>query len=368
MLRDQRVIAGIGRAWANEILHHAKLSPYELTRDVTPEQVEQLGRRDRRRARRAGSSSASAARTTSARTACTTSSASPATSAARRSRRSTSRSTRSTTAPSARPAGASSRTAACHDCCADVEPAAGALPRRPATESTSCSPPTRASTSSRRPRSAGRNGCASCWTRIPARANAFGDDGFHPLGLACFFGHVDAARLLLERGADVNALSTNEHVQTAAIHAAAAAAAGSDEAMRYELVQARARARCRSEPRQGGGFRAIDAARQNGDARVEQLLLEHGADGLAAFLPGVEQVLDVPALRFGERHVGEQPPHLRRVVVLHRRFEMLARRRRLLELAAQPAQQADLRCRGSLRELDRQRVAVQRHRAAVSAG
>ena len=42
LLRDQRVIAGIGRAWANEILHHAQLSPYELTRDVTTEQVEQL--------------------------------------------------------------------------------------------------------------------------------------------------------------------------------------------------------------------------------------------------------------------------------------------------------------------------------------
>src|SRR5436309_10623536 len=42
MLRDQRVIAGIGRAWVNEILHHAKLSPYALTRDVTPLQVEQL--------------------------------------------------------------------------------------------------------------------------------------------------------------------------------------------------------------------------------------------------------------------------------------------------------------------------------------
>ena len=42
MLRDQRVIAGIGRAWANEILHHAQLSPYELTRDVTSKQVEQL--------------------------------------------------------------------------------------------------------------------------------------------------------------------------------------------------------------------------------------------------------------------------------------------------------------------------------------
>ena len=42
MLRDQRVIAGIGRAWANEILHHAKLSPYELTQDVTPAEVERL--------------------------------------------------------------------------------------------------------------------------------------------------------------------------------------------------------------------------------------------------------------------------------------------------------------------------------------
>src|SRR5207247_5173957 len=45
MLRDQRVIAGIGRAWANEILHHAKLSPYELTRDVSSEQVKHLDRR-----------------------------------------------------------------------------------------------------------------------------------------------------------------------------------------------------------------------------------------------------------------------------------------------------------------------------------
>ena len=42
LLRDQRVIAGIGRAWANEILHHAQLSPYELTRDLTPEQITRL--------------------------------------------------------------------------------------------------------------------------------------------------------------------------------------------------------------------------------------------------------------------------------------------------------------------------------------
>jgi len=42
MLRDQRVIAGIGRAWANEILHRAKLSPYALTHDLSPEEIARL--------------------------------------------------------------------------------------------------------------------------------------------------------------------------------------------------------------------------------------------------------------------------------------------------------------------------------------
>jgi formamidopyrimidine-DNA glycosylase len=42
LLRDQRAISGIGRAWANEILHHAKLSPYALSGDLVPGQVERL--------------------------------------------------------------------------------------------------------------------------------------------------------------------------------------------------------------------------------------------------------------------------------------------------------------------------------------
>jgi len=42
LLRDQRVIAGIGRAWANEILHAAQLSPYALTQDLTPPEAERL--------------------------------------------------------------------------------------------------------------------------------------------------------------------------------------------------------------------------------------------------------------------------------------------------------------------------------------
>ena len=109
----------------------------------------------------------------------------------------------------------------------------------------------------------------------PALANAFGADGFHPLGLACFFGHVESARVLLEHGADVDALSRNDHIQTAAIHAAAASSA--DEAARYELVKLVLEYGADPNLPQGGGSRAIDAARQNGDERLERLLKERGA-------------------------------------------------------------------------------------------
>jgi formamidopyrimidine-DNA glycosylase len=42
LLRDQRVLAGIGRAWANEILHNAQLSPYALSKELGAAEVERL--------------------------------------------------------------------------------------------------------------------------------------------------------------------------------------------------------------------------------------------------------------------------------------------------------------------------------------
>jgi formamidopyrimidine-DNA glycosylase len=42
LLRDQRVVAGIGRAWANEILHTAGLSPFAMAQGLTPGQVQTL--------------------------------------------------------------------------------------------------------------------------------------------------------------------------------------------------------------------------------------------------------------------------------------------------------------------------------------
>jgi formamidopyrimidine-DNA glycosylase len=42
LLRDQRVIAGIGRSWVDEILHEAMLSPFKRGDTLTPEEAERL--------------------------------------------------------------------------------------------------------------------------------------------------------------------------------------------------------------------------------------------------------------------------------------------------------------------------------------
>jgi formamidopyrimidine-DNA glycosylase len=42
LLRDQRALTGIGRAWANEILHHARLSPFALSSQLDSDEIERL--------------------------------------------------------------------------------------------------------------------------------------------------------------------------------------------------------------------------------------------------------------------------------------------------------------------------------------
>jgi ankyrin repeat protein len=108
-------------------------------------------------------------------------------------------------------------------------------------------------------------------------ANAFGDDGFQPLGLACFFGQFEAARMLLEAGADPNTLARNESIQSNALHAAVAAE-NKPAATRLALTKLLLDYGADPNARQGGGFRPIDAARQNGDDQLERLLIARGAE------------------------------------------------------------------------------------------
>ena len=48
VLRDQRIIAGIGNAYSDEILHAAKMSPFKLAGSLTPDERRHAVRRDRR--------------------------------------------------------------------------------------------------------------------------------------------------------------------------------------------------------------------------------------------------------------------------------------------------------------------------------
>src|SRR5919204_6052325 len=67
----------------------------------------------------------------------------------------------------------------------------------------------------------------------PSLANAWADDGFQPLGLASFFGNADAARVLLDYGADVNSASRNQ-MKVMPLHSAAAA---QNPDVRYEIAK-----------------------------------------------------------------------------------------------------------------------------------
>ena len=106
LLRDQRALAGIGRAHANEILWEARLSPFRLSTDLGDDEVETLAGAIHATSK-GRSSCASRGRATRRSTASTPISAIPAHAAERRSAASTSRSTRSPTARPARPAGGS---------------------------------------------------------------------------------------------------------------------------------------------------------------------------------------------------------------------------------------------------------------------
>ncbi|MEX2211880.1 MAG: ankyrin repeat domain-containing protein [Gaiellaceae bacterium] len=105
-----------------------------------------------------------------------------------------------------------------------------------------------------------------------ADPNEFAPDGFTPLTLAAFFKRPEAVRLLLERGADVHLRARHEQIQVQPIHSAAANG-GSIEIVRL-LLDAGADV----DAEQPGGFRAIDAARQESNAELEELLLERGAN------------------------------------------------------------------------------------------
>jgi uncharacterized protein len=103
-----------------------------------------------------------------------------------------------------------------------------------------------------------------------AAANSRSKDGFTALHFACFFGQPEAARLLIETGAAVDAVAANP-TQVMPLHSAASAR--NLEAARLLLEHG-----APVNTRQQGGWVPIHAAAQNGDRPMVELMLKHHAD------------------------------------------------------------------------------------------
>ncbi len=103
-------------------------------------------------------------------------------------------------------------------------------------------------------------------------------DGFPPVGLAIFFRHPDVAKLLIERGADVNAAAENAQ-RVAPVHAAAAVC--DRDTMRLLLDRG-------ADPnaRQQSDVTALHGAASRGDIEMARLLLDRGADRHAKMSDG----------------------------------------------------------------------------------
>jgi ankyrin repeat protein len=94
----------------------------------------------------------------------------------------------------------------------------------------------------------------------PGAVNAYAYDGWTPLHLAAFFGQSEAVRMLLEAGADLQALSRNSLTNTP-LHAATA---GRHEEVAVMLVERGAD----SAVADAGGHTPLRIATENGLQRV----------------------------------------------------------------------------------------------------
>lgn len=104
----------------------------------------------------------------------------------------------------------------------------------------------------------------------PSSVSAYSPDGFYPLGLAAFFGHIEAVRVLIAAGADVHAVARNAF-KVQPVHAAAAS---------KDIAIVRAVLEAGADPNvpQQQGFVPLHEAASSGNRELAELLVAHGAD------------------------------------------------------------------------------------------
>jgi ankyrin repeat protein len=106
--------------------------------------------------------------------------------------------------------------------------------------------------------------------RDPQLVHAYAEDGFQPLGLASYFGHLELARYLIKAGAPINSPSRNG-LKAAPLQSATAAG--------YEkIVQMLLELGADPNVREGNGYTPLHAAAQNKNLAMIHTLIYGGAD------------------------------------------------------------------------------------------
>ncbi len=105
----------------------------------------------------------------------------------------------------------------------------------------------------------------------PDLIGAWSEDGYTPLHFAAFFDRGKAVRLLLDRGADVSAVSKND-MKVQALHSAVAADS-------RDVAAALLTAGADPNAKQEGGFTPLMAAEEKEkEGDMVRLLMDHGAE------------------------------------------------------------------------------------------
>jgi ankyrin repeat protein len=104
----------------------------------------------------------------------------------------------------------------------------------------------------------------------PSLVNAYAPDGFHPLGLAAFFGNKATVEALLQAGADVNQQS-RESMRVSALHSSAAA-------RRPDIAEVLLAKGANPNLRGEAGFTVVHVVAISGQIDLAALLLKHDAD------------------------------------------------------------------------------------------
>jgi len=105
----------------------------------------------------------------------------------------------------------------------------------------------------------------------PDLVGAWSEDGYTPLHLAAFFDRGKAVRLLLDRGADVGAVSKND-MKVQPLHSAVAADS-------RDVAAALLTAGADPNARQEGGFTPLMGAEEKEkEGDMVRLLMDHGAE------------------------------------------------------------------------------------------